>query len=137
MKYKIVLNRAKGNPDEASYEDIIFSDDFESAPRNVVINAAIVQDELKYEDVEFIEKVQWWSDLFKAWSSIPEMPVTKYGVHATHCCVIHGCKYADYECPVSSGKIKQEYPCESCDAGDKHSLFGKGDGVDRESLFYD
>ncbi len=43
------------------------------------------------------------------------MDKDKYGVHATHCCIKHGCKYGDEDCPVVSGKIKQEYICEYCD----------------------
>ena len=35
-------------------------------------------------------------------------------VHAAHCCLKHGCKYADEDCPVYSGKIDQKYPCEFC-----------------------
>lgn len=42
------------------------------------------------------------------------MKVDKIGVHRTHCCKIHGCKYGDPECPVENGAIKQEYPCEDC-----------------------
>lgn len=36
------------------------------------------------------------------------------GVHLTHCCVIHGCKYRDDDCPVADGTKQQEYPCETC-----------------------
>lgn len=36
-------------------------------------------------------------------------------VHSTHCCVRHGCKYGDEDCPVILGTEKQEYPCENCD----------------------
>lgn len=36
------------------------------------------------------------------------------GVHQTHCCDKHGCKYADPKCPVVKGKVKQEDPCETC-----------------------
>jgi len=39
------------------------------------------------------------------------------GVHRTHCCWLHGCKYGDKDCPVVTGEIKQEYPCEDCDNG--------------------
>ena len=42
------------------------------------------------------------------------MDLSKYGVHRTHCCVLHGCKYGDEDCPVESGEIKQDYICESC-----------------------
>jgi hypothetical protein len=37
------------------------------------------------------------------------------GVHRTHCCVIHGCKYGDEDCPVVNKKVLQEYLCEYCD----------------------
>lgn len=37
------------------------------------------------------------------------------GVHRTHCCWDHGCKYGDDDCPVKAGRITQEYPCEWCD----------------------
>ncbi len=40
------------------------------------------------------------------------------GVHVTHCCVDHGCKYAEEDCPVVSGQYKQKYRspwwCEDC-----------------------
>lgn len=42
------------------------------------------------------------------------MEVDKVGVHATHCCSKHGCKYGDSECPVERDEITQEYPCETC-----------------------
>jgi hypothetical protein len=44
------------------------------------------------------------------------------GVHAAHCCVRHGCKYAhrdDADCPVVEGRVKQEHPCEFCDMDDE------------------
>jgi hypothetical protein len=36
------------------------------------------------------------------------------GAHRTHCCWLHGCKYADDDCPVVTGEIEQEYSCEDC-----------------------
>lgn len=36
------------------------------------------------------------------------------GVHQTHCCKTHGCKYGDENCPVFNGTVVQDYPCESC-----------------------
>lgn len=36
------------------------------------------------------------------------------GVHQTHCCIIHGCKYCDRDCPVATGKVIQSYNCEDC-----------------------
>jgi len=42
------------------------------------------------------------------------MDKSEYGVHKTHCCVKHGCKYGYEDCPVVSEEIKQDYFCESC-----------------------
>jgi hypothetical protein len=43
------------------------------------------------------------------------------GVHTTHCCDHHGCKYGDDDCPVVLKTHKQVYPCESCgDFGSGH-----------------
>lgn len=36
------------------------------------------------------------------------------GVHASHCCKWHGCKYGDPDCPVVNGEVEQEYLCEYC-----------------------
>ena len=40
------------------------------------------------------------------------------GSHAAHCCPIHGCKYAESDCPVSLGLTHSAYPlnndCEQC-----------------------
>lgn len=36
-------------------------------------------------------------------------------VHTEHCCSIHGCKYNDPNCSVTTGKRPQSFPCESCD----------------------
>ena len=35
-------------------------------------------------------------------------------VHKTHCCILHGCKYRDNNCPVITEQIKQIYSCEEC-----------------------
>ena len=37
------------------------------------------------------------------------------GVHASHCCKWHGCKYGDPDCPVANGEVEQKYLCEACD----------------------
>lgn len=34
------------------------------------------------------------------------------GVHKTHCCVVHGCKYGSSHCPVELKLTIQEGPCE-------------------------
>lgn len=36
------------------------------------------------------------------------------GVHINHCCVLHGCKYGDENCPVVGRQVEQEYLCEQC-----------------------
>ena len=36
------------------------------------------------------------------------------GVHTSHCCAKHGCKYCDEACPVETGRLQQEHPCEDC-----------------------
>lgn len=36
-------------------------------------------------------------------------------VHKTHCCIYHGCKYGNSECPVASGVLTQQYACEQCE----------------------
>ncbi len=43
----------------------------------------------------------------------------RWGVHKTHCCDKHGCKYGDKDCPVVDGHIKQDHPCETCGMGSK------------------
>lgn len=42
-------------------------------------------------------------------------------VHTEHCCILHGCKYGDENCPVELGYKKQSYLCESCDFGWKNT----------------
>ena len=44
----------------------------------------------------------------------PKVPKDDYGVHQTHCCVLHGCKYGEPSCPVVIGILQQEYRCEFC-----------------------
>lgn len=43
-------------------------------------------------------------------------PVDHDGVHQTHCCILHHCKYnEDDDCPVVKKRVKQAYTCEDCD----------------------
>lgn len=45
--------------------------------------------------------------------------------HRTHCCVYHGCKYGDKDCPVVNMEIEQAYPCEDCsETGSNVSGYG-------------
>lgn len=39
----------------------------------------------------------------------------RIGVHMSHCCKWHGCKYGDLSCPVYVGNSLQGYPCEFCE----------------------
>ncbi|PLS19419.1 hypothetical protein CVD28_03110 [Bacillus sp. M6-12] len=42
------------------------------------------------------------------------MEKSKHGVHAHHCCIIHGCKYGNDDCPVTNKEVQQVYTCEYC-----------------------
>lgn len=43
------------------------------------------------------------------------MTVVRPGVHRSHCCRYHGCKYGNPACPVESGDLVQDRPCEVCE----------------------
>jgi hypothetical protein len=47
------------------------------------------------------------------------MPDTEYSSEykscPSHCCIVHGCKYGHKECPVTTGKVVQQYTCEDCE----------------------
>lgn len=38
----------------------------------------------------------------------------KFAVHISHCCVKHGCKYSEPDCPVVNGEVQQTHVCEDC-----------------------
>jgi hypothetical protein len=44
-----------------------------------------------------------------------EKQLNNDGVHVGHCCLEHGCKYGDKNCPVANGRLAAEFPCEQCD----------------------
>lgn len=50
------------------------------------------------------------------------------GVHESHCCSDHGCKYGDSDCPVAHYGLKQLYRCEECleDTNDVQPLRDEG-----------
>jgi len=48
-------------------------------------------------------------------------PADPRETHKSHCCVRHGCKYGEPDCPVASGEVEQLYDCESC-AWDKEEF---------------
>lgn len=35
-------------------------------------------------------------------------------VHTEHCCIFHGCKYGDSDCPVERQFKPQSFACEEC-----------------------
>lgn len=58
----------------------------------------------------------WWSEQTlntEAAATAQEQP-SPSGAHAGHCCILHGCKYGDIQCPVLNGSAEQEGPCEYC-----------------------
>jgi hypothetical protein len=55
--------------------------------------------------------------------------MTNTGIHISHCCALHGCKYApdtfrhfDASCQVVSLELVQEGPCERCGYDDEEIL---------------
>lgn len=49
---------------------------------------------------------------------LPEKSPEQKDVHTEHCCIAHGCKYCDDDCPVWLGYKQQSYLCESCTCWD-------------------
>jgi len=49
-----------------------------------------------------------------SWEAFPAYD-GKYGSHPGHCCVEHGCKYSDPDCPIVTGEIPQYFACYDCD----------------------
>ncbi|MGV8847236.1 MAG: hypothetical protein ACOH1Y_11745 [Propionicimonas sp.] len=43
----------------------------------------------------------------------PSVP-TGTTVHVAHCCLVHGCKYGDPDCPVKNRTADQQFPCVQC-----------------------
>ena len=54
--------------------------------------------------------------------------ITGKNSHTEHCCVEHGCKYGDFDCPVANGEQLQSFPCEDCRA-DTISKFDQFDSA--------
>lgn len=42
------------------------------------------------------------------------VPADRVGVHETHCCARHWCKYGDEDCPVMNGAV-EGIPTEACE----------------------
>lgn len=49
--------------------------------------------------------------------------MTNIGTHRTHCCAIHGCKYAHADCPVQLLQVMQETECQVCDELDPYDNY--------------
>jgi hypothetical protein len=75
---------------------------------------------LKLKDIinliKFAYKIEFTTELYDKirFEKDEEEPIERWGVHITHCCSKHGCKYGNSKCPVATGKVEQEYPCEYC-----------------------
>lgn len=44
-------------------------------------------------------------------------------VHTSHCCIVHGCKYQDSDCTVTTGTEPQQYDCEYCTDDRKDTMY--------------
>lgn len=56
-------------------------------------------------------------------SNTTSITESDFGVHVTHRCFEHGCKYGDPECPVELGIVDQEYECEQCRDDRNENIF--------------
>jgi hypothetical protein len=96
------------------------SDEYKSKEIDSIIHNWITLDNYKLDNIikliEFADKIELKGELYdKVMNEIfDDVPVEKYGVHRTHCCVKHGCKYGNPKCPVELGLIVQDHPCENC-----------------------
>ena len=61
------------------------------------------------------QKVYFSTEELRSIPIATSIPKEKWGVHETHCCSKHGCKYGHKDCPVAINLTIQEYPCEICD----------------------
>ena len=50
------------------------------------------------------------------------------GVHISHCCDQHWCKYNDQDCPVVKGTHKQSGPCQVC-GETQENYYGDGNDI--------
>ena len=71
---------------------------------------------------EVISAIAWYEGAKVKYEAIVNLkaetgttiPRDRWGVHETHCCKRHGCKYGEHDnCPVTLGLIKQAYGCET------------------------
>lgn len=85
------------------------------APREVQgVDPAFTDDASRQERIEQSGELAEEVYLAVDASPAPYMPgEEEYGVHNTHCCRDHGCKYSDPRCPVAYGDAPG-IPCEEC-----------------------
>jgi len=71
---------------------------------------------------EVISAIAWYEGAKVKYEAIVNLkaetgttePRDRWGVHETHCCKRHGCKYGEHDnCPVTLGLIAQAYGCET------------------------
>ena len=65
-----------------------------------------------------VQRIRALAEQAGAYHQPPCHPEPEYrtdaDVHTEHCCIRHGCSYADEGCPVTTGKKLQSAPCEGC-----------------------
>lgn len=58
-----------------------------------------------------------------------------YRAHKSYCCLDHGCKYDDEDCPVANGETVQDARCEECFGNEvKQGGISKSSSVDDLAL---
>jgi|ERR1043165_566435 hypothetical protein len=78
-----------------------------------------------------------WVEMEPKWApgvkwEFPNVPVGNPGVHGTHCCPRHGCKYGAPACPVKSGELAPVYGnnngCDQCEFEAEESVAESQEG---------
>lgn len=69
------------------------------------------EDEIPEDWVEMVPGTPPWTPI--------DRPVGNPGTHVTHCCSEHGCKYGHPQCPIKTGELVQDHPCEACEFDDE------------------
>lgn len=47
------------------------------------------------------------------------------GVHTTHCCPRHGCKYSSEDCPIKNGRAEPVYTANNgCEFCEENTVYG-------------
>ena len=102
VRFNIFLQSLKDDCMQIAYSDINHHD--------------VTIDEL-IEDINSITEYEKIRDKQELAASKDETTISqdRWGVHKTHCCLKHGCKYGDPDCPVILSLIEQKYPCEFCE----------------------